>query len=129
MVLAGIDPAGNARLRTGNGELVVPLAELLPTWFGEYLMLWRPAAGNGRILAAGAQGADVAWLRRTLGELRGNPVPPDGSEVYEPNLEAAVREFQRLRRLQVDGMAGAMTMLSINEALDLPGRPKLTGGG
>jgi len=129
VVLARIDAAGNARLRTGEGELIVSLAELLPTWFGEYLMLWRPAAGNGRILSEGAQGADVSWLRRTLGELRGSPVPPDGSDLYEPNLEAAVREFQRLRRLQVDGMAGAMTMLSINEALDLPGRPRLTDGG
>ena len=127
VVLAGVDASGDARLRTADGEFTVPLAELLPTWFGEYLMLWRPAAGTGRVLTAGAQGADVAWLRRTLGELRGSPVPPDGSALYEPNLEAAVREFQRQRRLEVDGMAGAMTMLSVNESLDLPGRPKLKG--
>jgi general secretion pathway protein A len=125
VVVSTIDDEGRARLITGSGELVVPLSELLPAWFGEYLMLWRPAAGGGRTLTLGASGADVAWLRRTLGELRGSPVPPDGSDLYEPNLEAAVREFQRLRRLQVDGMAGAMTMLSMNEALDLPGRPRL----
>ncbi|MEJ2513708.1 MAG: AAA family ATPase [Gammaproteobacteria bacterium] len=129
VVLESMDAAGSARLVAGGETLDVPLAELLPAWFGEYLVLWRPAAGDGRTLAAGARGADVLWLRRTLGDLRGNPVPPPGSDVYEPNLEAAVREFQRLRRLQVDGIAGSMTLLSLNEALGLAGRPRLKEGG
>ncbi len=129
VVLQSVDGTGSARLIAGGEVLDVSLSELLPAWFGEYLALWRPAAGDGRTLAAGARGADVLWLRRTLGDLRGNPVPPADSDVYEPNLEAAVREFQRLRRLQVDGIAGSMTLVSLNEALDLTGRPRLAGGG
>jgi general secretion pathway protein A len=117
----------SAELLAGAETLAVPLGELLSLWYGEYLMLWRPEAGDGRVLSRNAVGADVLWLRRTLGELRGTPVLPAESDVYEPGLEAAVREFQRSRRIGVDGIAGAMTLISVNNALDLGGRPRLRG--
>ena len=115
----------SALLLAGDATVTVPLAELLTLWFGEYLMLWRPEAGDGRVLGRNATGADVLWLRRVLGELRGTPVLPAGSAVYDPGLEAAVRDFQRARRLSVDGIAGAMTLVSVNNALGLGGRPRL----
>lgn len=114
-----------AELQAGETSVVVPLGELLTLWFGEYLLLWRPEAGNGRVLARNTTGADVLWLRRVLGELRGTPVLPAGAALYDPGLEAAVRDFQRSRRLSVDGIAGAMTLLSVNNALGLGGRPRL----
>jgi general secretion pathway protein A len=114
-----------AELLAGNNAITVPLGELLTLWYGEYLLLWRPEAGDGRVLARNAAGADVLWLRRALGELRGAPILPAGSESYDPALEAAVREFQRSRRLAVDGIAGAMTLISVNNALELAGRPRL----
>jgi general secretion pathway protein A len=54
-------------------------------------------------------------------------VLPAESNVFEPGLETAVREFQRSRRIGVDGIAGAMTLISVNNALDLRGRPRLQG--
>jgi general secretion pathway protein A len=114
-----------AELLAGNTAITVPLGELLTLWYGEYLLLWRPEAGDGRVLARNATGADVLWLRRALGELRGSPILPAGSETYDPPLEAAVRDFQRSRRLAVDGIAGAMTLISVNNALELAGRPRL----
>ncbi|NGX17290.1 ExeA family protein [Wenzhouxiangella sp. XN24] len=116
---------GMAELVAGQQAITVPLGELLTLWFGEYLLLWRAEAGDGRVLARGATGTDVLWLRRVLGELRGAPVLPADSRTYDPGLEAAVREFQRSRRLAADGIAGAMTLISVNEALDLPGRERL----
>jgi general secretion pathway protein A len=94
-------------------------------WYGEYLLLWRPEAGDGRLLARNASGSDVLWLRRALGELRGIPVLPANSQLYDPALESAVREFQRARRIAVDGIAGAMTLISVNNSLRLAGRPRL----
>lgn len=119
---------GMAELLAGPETLTVPLGELLTLWFGEYLLLWRAEAGDGRALARGATGTDVLWLRRVLGELRGSPVLPVDSRTYDPGLEAAVREFQRSRRIAADGIAGAMTLISVNEALDLPGRQRLQDG-
>jgi general secretion pathway protein A len=114
-----------AELLAGDAVVTAPLGELLTLWFGEYLLLWRPEAGDGRALARNATGTDVLWLRRVLGELRGTPVLPAGSALYDPGLEAAVRDFQRSRRLSVDGIAGAMTLVSVNNALDLGSRPRL----
>ena len=115
----------DAEVLAGDTVLTVPIGELLPLWFGEYLLLWRPEAGDGRTLTVNSRGADVLWLRRALGELRGEPVPPVDSEVYEPGLQAAVRQFQRDARLAVDGLAGAMTLVSVNNALGLGNRPQL----
>ena len=116
---------GAAEILAGDQRMQVPLGELLTLWFGEYLLLWRPEAGDGRALSRGSTGADVLWLRRTLGELRGTPILPPDSATYDPAMEAAVRDFQRGARLAVDGIAGAMTMIAVNNALALPGRPRL----
>jgi len=115
----------SAELQAGEATIAVPLGDLLVLWYGEYLLLWRPEAGDGRVLSRNSSGADVLWLRRALGELRGVPVLPANSDVYDPALEAAVREFQRARRIAVDGIAGAMTLVSVNDALGLAGRPRL----
>jgi general secretion pathway protein A len=120
---------GTAELLAGQAVISMPLGELLTLWYGEYLLLWRPEAGDGRVLSRNTSGTDVLWLRRVLGELRGTPVLPAGSSTYDPGLETAVREFQRSRRLAVDGIAGAMTLISVNNALQLAGRPRLREDG
>ena len=122
-----LDRVGNdsAEIIAGTTRVSVPLGELLGSWYGEFLVLWRPEAGDGRLLSRNATGTDVLWLRRALGELRGAPVLPSDSPTYDAALEAAVREFQRSARLAVDGIAGAMTLISVNNALDLAGRPRL----
>jgi general secretion pathway protein A len=117
---------GRAELQAGAERVQVPLGELLTLWYGEYLLLWRPEAGDGRPLSRDATGTDVLWLRRALGELRGAPLLPTDSNRYDPALEAAVRDFQREQRLAVDGIAGAMTLIAVNNALGLP-RPRLHG--
>lgn len=114
-----------AELLAGDRAIVVPLGELLELWYGEYLLLWRPEAGDGRPLTLSSAGTDVLWLRRALADLRGTPVLPANSDIYDPGLESAVREFQRSRRIAVDGIAGAMTLITVNDALDLAGRPRL----
>ena len=116
---------GSAELIAGEQRIDVTLGELLPLWYGEYLLLWRPEAGDGRALSRNATGTDVLWLRRALGELRGAPVLPAESTTYGAAMEAAVRDFQRSARVAVDGIAGALTLVSVNNALGLAGRPRL----
>lgn len=112
-------------LSAGESQLELPASEVLGLWYGEYLLLWRPEAGNGRALTRNSSGADVLWLRRALGSLRGAPVLPADSPDYGPAMEAAVRDFQRASRIAVDGIAGALTLISVNNALELAGRPSL----
>jgi len=125
VVLAGLDNEG-ARLLIGTQETRVPVAELTDFWFGEFLVLWRPQSGDLRPLRAGMRGEDVRWLRQGLEQLNGLPVSDTG-DVFDTELERLVEDFQRSRRLAVDGIAGLQTLLVLDSALGAPGTPTLAG--
>ncbi len=124
VVLSGLD-RGQARLLIGASEVEVPVAELADYWFGEFLVLWRPQAGELRPLRAGMRGEDVRWLRHGLEQLGGLPVSDPARDVFDAELERLVEDFQRNRRLSVDGVAGVQTQLVLDAALGAPGTPTL----
>ncbi len=123
VVLAGLDKEG-AKLLV-SGETRVPIAELADYWFGEFLVLWRPQAGAQRPLRAGMQGEDVRWLRQGLEQLSGLPASTAMQDYFDAELQRLVEEFQRSRRLAVDGIAGLQTQLMLDAALGAPGTPTL----
>ncbi|MSQ92046.1 MAG: peptidoglycan-binding protein, partial [Gammaproteobacteria bacterium] len=107
----------------------VPIAELTDYWFGEFLILWRPQASELRPLRAGMRGDDVRWLRQGLEQLGGLPVSDQSRDLFDSELERLVEDFQRGRRLSVDGVAGVQTQLVLDAALGAPGTPKLADTG
>lgn len=64
--------------------------------------VWRPPAGPGRVVKLGEFGEQVRWLQDALA-LRGYAVDVDS--YFGEGTEAAVRQFQRDRRLTVNGIA------------------------
>jgi general secretion pathway protein A len=106
-------------------NVIVSLSDLTHYWFGDHLMLWRPALVGGRSLAPGTSGEDVLWLRETLARVRGESIGGDLSPVYDPPLEAKVRQYQREKMLTVDGIVGSMTQLALTTDLGAPGAPTL----
>ncbi len=124
VVLSGLD-RGQARLLIGASEVEVPVAQLADYWFGEFLVLWRPQASKLRPLRAGMHGEDVRWLRQGLEQLGGLPVSDPAPDVFDAELERLVEDFQRNRRLAVDGVAGVQTQLVLDAALSAPGTPTL----
>ena len=124
VVLTGLDETG-AKLRIGGADPVVPVAELSDYWFGEFLVLWRPQnTASQRPLRAGMRGDDVRWLRQGLEQLSGIPNPQPG-DYFDAGLQRLVEDFQRSRRLAVDGVAGLQTQLVLDAALGVPGAPTL----
>ncbi|HEX9706465.1 MAG TPA: AAA family ATPase [Steroidobacteraceae bacterium] len=124
VVLAGLD-ANGAKLRFGGGETQVPIAELADYWFGEFLVMWRPRTDELRPLRAGMRGEDVRWLRQGLEQLGGLPASTAMEDYFDSELQRLVEEFQRSRRLAVDGIAGLQTQLVLDAALGAPGTPTL----
>ncbi len=128
VVLASVSPEGLARLRIAGEEFEVSLVELMPMWLGDFLLVWRPAAGSGRVMTPGSDGEDVVWLRQSVSRALGEEIAAANPTVYDAGLRRAVEDFQRTRRLRPDGVAGARTMIALNSALDLPDRPRLKTG-
>ena len=87
-----------------------PISEVSDLWFGDFLLIWKPANGAAVALGPGVRDANVLWLRQSLAAIdpryRSEPVD---SDVYDAGLEEQVRAFQRDHRLLVDGLAGRHT--------------------
>ena len=128
VVLSEIGQEG-AKLIVGSGEAKVPIGELADYWFGEFLVLWRPQTSDLRPLRAGMRGDDVRWLRQGLEQLGGLPASAETQDYFDAELQHLVENFQRSRRLEVDGIAGLQTQLVLDSALGAPGTPTLAHAG
>jgi general secretion pathway protein A len=116
----------DARLELG-GTHTVGLGELSHYWLGDFVMLWRPGSSPVKPLAAGMRGEPVRWLRQSLEHLTGRqPAGSPVSDLFDADLTAQVREFQRSHQLTVDGIAGVQTQIALAGALASPNTPLLS---
>jgi general secretion pathway protein A len=125
-VLTAISGA-TLEMSIGGVAVTHTLDDVADMWFGEYLLLWRPPNGSSEALGAGSVGPGVRWLRQSLAAIddRYLTSSPD-SDVFDDELAARVREFQRDNRLDVDGLAGHQTQIIINTRLASDDTPRLT---
>ena len=114
-----------AEVRAGGQTFTVHLADLAQYWYGDHLLLWRPATATGSELRPGMQDEAVVWLRQTLARIRGEPPPDALSPLYDAELETRVRNYQRERQLAVDGIVGARTYIALAADLGEADAPAL----
>ena len=124
VVLSGLGPQ-TAVIDIGGTEFRVANSDLEQLWFGESLLLWRPGTSGIKSFQPGMRDPDVRWLRASLARIQGKPVEPMDSEIYDEVLAARIRDYQRDRRLPVDGMAGHATQVAINSDLGDGTMPRL----
>ncbi|HET9475192.1 MAG TPA: AAA family ATPase [Steroidobacteraceae bacterium] len=117
LVLAGLDDE-HAQIALGGAQRQVGIGDLSRSWFGDYVLLWRPAGGGSEPLALGARNARVKWLRDSLHRVNGLPAEEPASDRFDASLVTLVEEFQRRNRLAVDGIAGVQTQVALDAALN-----------
>ncbi len=116
----------SAELSIGGVRVEHPVAAIAQSWFGQYMMLWRPPGGTPVSLARGYRGNAVVWLRESLATIAPEYAGSNaGSDLFDADLERIVRQFQRDHRLSVDGLAGKQTQIVINSLLADDGTPRL----
>ncbi|HYJ41972.1 MAG TPA: AAA family ATPase [Steroidobacteraceae bacterium] len=128
LVLAGLDDE-HAQVDLGGAQREIGIGDLSRSWFGDYVLLWRPAAGGSQPLALGARNARVRWLRDSLRRVNGLPAEPVPNDRFDPELVTLVEEFQRRNRLAVDGIAGVQTQVALDAALNDSATPFLRNSG
>jgi general secretion pathway protein A len=117
----------DAELSIGGVRVTHPINEIIRSWFGEFMLLWRPPTGSAVSLRLGSEGPVVAWLRNSLAAVDGRYASGDlQSETYDAELEQIVRKFQREHRLDIDGLAGQQTQIIVNSLLAVEGTPRLS---
>jgi general secretion pathway protein A len=99
---------GKAELSAGEGTpKTFELAEILPFWKGDAVLLWKPPRGEAWPQVQGARSDTVAWLRERLRV----PAPPGQESLFDAELKARISAFQTERGLVPDGVAGPQTMI------------------
>lgn len=124
VVLSGLTSRG-AVILIGDESHDVSVSELADFWFGEYLLLWRPQAGQVKEYFPGMRDEGIKWVRQSLAEIQGKPIAPMDSNFFDSELEARVREYQANRRLNVDGLVGYRTQIAMNSDLSNVEKPRL----
>lgn len=99
-----------AVLRLPEGELRVSLATLAARWTGDFGTLWRlpPGLAGGARLQPGTPG--FAWVQARLREEQAGALPASSAPVLR------IQAFQRSQALEVDGLAGPLTLMQLNRA-------------
>jgi len=126
VALIGLD--GDIAVIATEGEPVsLPLLDLSDYWFGQLMVLWRPANGVDEAIGPGMRSENVRWLRQSLAAIGGVELPPGGDpDLFDAELERQVIAFQRQHRLDADGLAGQKTQIIINSLLARDDRPRLS---
>ncbi|HEV7608805.1 MAG TPA: AAA family ATPase [Steroidobacteraceae bacterium] len=127
LVLAGLDDE-HAQVDLGGAQREIGIGDLSRAWFGDYVLLWRPAAGGSQPLALGARDTRVRWLRDSLRRVNGLPADESANDRFDAELATLVEDFQRKNRLAVDGIAGVQTQVALDAALNDSATPFLRSG-
>jgi len=104
----------SATLLLAGQHYELPLVDVGRLWFGKYLALWSPPEVGERMIRRGMRGAPVAWVRDTLARYGLPRAASTASELFDAELEAQVKEFQRRHQLQDDGLVGKMTLVYLS---------------
>lgn len=115
---------GQFELLAADKRLLVSEEFLNQYWSGEALVLWRPPLGNPNFIRFGQRGERVQWLDQRLNLVLGENAPV--SNTFGQEQRVKVREFQRSKGLDADGIPGAMTFMVLDSVLQMPG-PTLVG--
>lgn len=117
----------DAELSIGGVHVSHPVAEIMHSWFGQFMLLWRPPTGKAVAFGPGSRGPGVTWLRNSLASIDGRYASADPQlDRFDAELEEIVRSFQRQHRLNVDGLAGQQTQIIINSLLAVEDTPRLS---
>ena len=113
-------------LQLGDERLAATPRALGELWQGQFVLLWQTPPNYNGNLQRGDEHSTVGWLRQQLGGLVSAPLTSTQPDLFDPQLDTAVREFQSAEGLEEDGIVGPATWIRLADRLRLPA-PNLNG--
>ena len=107
VLLVGIDEE-TVLLRQSGQEYRVPIRRAEQHWWGEFYVVW---PDNGQVWRNGDSDPVIAAIKTLAANEQEQPWQGSLDQAYDAEFEAWVRDFQRRKRLEVDGMLGPVTRL------------------
>ena len=121
--------SGQVQLEIDGQSLQVPIGVLEQYWYGEYRLLWKTPPSGASALRPGQRNKDVRWLRDRLQQVTGSTSIAPDPQRYDAGLKELVQSFQRSQHLTADGVAGARTLIRLNNLDSDPELPRLDAVG
>jgi len=114
--------SGQAIIQLDQQQWKVPLSELKQRWKDQITLIWIKPPGYEKKLQQGDSGKAVEWLGQQLDIIQGTMIPARQFQIMDALLVERLKDFQKSQGLQADGIAGALTLIRINELLrqDIP---------
>jgi general secretion pathway protein A len=120
VALVGID-GQKVELASGDRRATFELADILPLWRGDGVLLWKPPSDYTKALKPGERSTAVRWLRQRLG----NKAAAGKEDFFDDKLKSRLVAFQRERGLTPDGVAGPSTLIHLDGNAENPAAPRL----
>jgi len=118
---------GRAIIELGEQQWIVKLSALKQQWQKQLTLIWNKPPGYTGKLQQGDSGMAVEWLARQLDRIQGTMIPPRQVHNMDNILVERLKDFQRSEKIKPDGIAGALTLMRINERIGL-NIPRLVHG-
>ncbi|MDI9245529.1 AAA family ATPase [Marinobacter sp. CHS3-4] len=115
---------GEASIVNAQGSRTVAFSSVEPYWHGRFTVLWEVPPFDSEVSgdSPDALTDKQIWLSARLMELAGQQSAnrTEENQVVRMNSDEQIRWYQSKKGLTVDGIAGAMTIIQMNNDLNAP---------
>lgn len=124
-VVIGFDNNETVTLKFLNETKRFKIIDFISYWSGDFRVIWKPPQLVNKVIKPGDKSIDIAWLVNALNAIDGKSSNYSEAKKYDKALEKRVKEFQKNRYLEVDGVVGEKTLIHIVASILDSGTPLL----
>ncbi len=108
-----------------HSDMAFPLADVLKFWNGYYLILWKSPRPDMKKIYPARSSNNVLWLRQQLNVISGTQETSNNPQFFDETLKKRLINFQHQNHLVEDGIAGAQTIIYLDNITGSADSPHL----